>query len=108
MRLSKSDIRTIQSKRKAKEGITYTDFSGNTYIGTSVGTLKLLNSLDVKQSKGIKSNNVSIENNRDSINDLQDELDDLKEDVALKEYTTDVDAKLKKLECKLIAFNIVM
>lgn len=101
MKLSKSDIQTIQSKRKAKEGITYTDFSGNTYIGTSVGTLRLLNSLDVKQSKTIKSNNVSIENNRGSINDL-------KEDVSLKEYTTDVDAKLKKLECKLIAFNIVM
>jgi hypothetical protein len=101
MKLSKSDIRTIQSTRRAKEGVTYTDFSGNTYIGTSVGTLRLLNSLDVKQSKTIKSNNVSIESNTDRINNLE-------EDIALKEYTTDVDAKLKKLECKLIAFNIVM
>ena len=100
MRLSKEDIKSINKKRSAIKGRIYSSFEGGTFVGQADGSL-LPNTKSIKEKKY----DADISTRLDA---AEADIDNLEEDIVLKEYTTDVDAKLKALECKLLAFNIVM
>jgi hypothetical protein len=100
MKISKQEIKRINSTKSARKGKIYSDFSGSTYIGQADGSL-----LPGTKSQKDKLRDKDIDKRLSS---AEDDIDVLETDITLKEYTTDVDAKLKALECKLIAMNIVL
>lgn len=97
MRVSKKDIQSINKNRSARKGRLYSTFEGNKYMGQDDGTLLPYNK-SIKDKQADKALEARVASNEKDI----DNLEDTKEDIV------DVDAKLSKLECKLIAMNIVL
>ena len=100
MKVSKKDIQSINRSRSARKGRIYSSFTGEKYVGQVDGTLLP----DIKSIKE-KQYDADIASRLAA---AEEDIDVLEADIVLKDYITDVDAKLKKLECKLLAFNIVM
>ena len=100
MKVSNQEIKRLNSTRSARKGKIYSSFDGKQYVGQADGTL-LPNTKSNKQKLYEKDLSKRLEQ-------AEGDIDTLEADIVLKEYTTDVDAKLKALECKLLAFNIVM
>lgn len=100
MKLSSAEIKRLNITKTAKKGRSYSDYEGNKYTGQADGTLLAEN----------KSNKTRIfeQDTTTRISTNEKDIDALEKDIKLKEYTTTVDAKLKDLECKLIAMNIVL
>ena len=97
MKVSKEDIKAINKSRSARKGRLYSAFGGGTYVGQADGTL-LPDSKSIKDKQADIALEARIATNERDISDL----DLIKDDIV------DVDKKLKELECKLLAFNIVM
>lgn len=97
MKVSKKDIQNINRTRSARKGRIYSSFDGNTYVGQDNGTL-LPQGKSIKDKQADRALEARVTTNEEDIDKLEETKDDI----------VDVDAKLKALECKLLAFNIVM
>jgi hypothetical protein len=87
-------IKSINEQANARPGHKYVTNSGKVYEGTANNRLKEVSGIDViATKKEIKSDG---------------RLDDLEKNIELKDDIVDVDNKLSKLECKMIAMNIVL
>ena len=100
MRISEQDIKSINKKRTAKVGVRYYTSNGFTYVGQQNGSLLLYTESNTNKKKDFDISN--------RLTQAEKDIDDVEEEILLKDYITDVDTKLSKLECKLIAMSIVL
>ena len=94
MRVSKKDIQSINKNRSARKGKIYITFDGKKYVGQDNGSL-LPDTKSIKEKQADAALEARVSTNENDIEDLE------KEDVEIR-------TEIKKLECKLIARNIVL